>query len=326
MMPAKRRATARAFANIAFIKYWGNADERLRLPANPSLSMNLDGLYAQTTVSWGTLEDSLTINGEDASASAHARVVVHLDELRQRLNIQGKACVESQTNIPLGAGIASSAAAFAALTVAALAAAGIERDEAVVSALARLGSGSAARSVPTGFVAWPASETHETGFAHSIAPPEHWALADVIAVVHAGEKAVSSRRGHRTAATSPLQSARVASATERYEICKQAILARDFEALATVVELDSNAMHAVMMTSQPPLLYWQAASLTVMHAVASWRASGIPVCYTLDAGPNVHCLCPTELAPQLRALVRELPGVRETRLASVGGGARILHE
>ena len=326
MMPTERRATARAFANIAFIKYWGNVNEHLRLPANPSLSMNLDGLYAQTTVSWGTAKDSLAINGEHASESARTRVGAHLDELRQRLNIQGKARVESQTNIPLGAGIASSAAAFAALTVAALAAAGIERDEATVSALARLGSGSAARSVPTGFVAWPASETHETSFAHSIAPPEHWALADVIAVVHAGEKAVSSRRGHQTSTTSPLQSARVTSADERYDICKQAILTRDFEALAAVVETDSNAMHAVMMTSQPPLLYWQAASLTVMHAVTRWRASGIPVCYTLDAGPNVHCLCPAELAPQLRALIHELPGVRETRLASVGGGACILRE
>lgn len=325
-MPKRSRATARAYANIAFIKYWGNRDERLRLPASPSLSMNLDGLYTQTSVNWGVEEDTLTINGKLVSESAHMRVCTHLNELRNRFQIRDKAYVESQTNIPLGAGIASSAAAFAALTVAALAAAGIERDEATISTLARLGSGSAARSIPNGFVAWPTGSTHDMCFAYSIAPPEHWALADVIAIVHSGEKAVSSLQGHQTSITSPLQSARISSAAERFETCKQAILSKDFDALAAVVELDSNAMHAVMMTSKPPLLYWHAASLTVMHAVTRWRARGIPVCYTLDAGPNVHCICTKDVAPQVRTLLHQIPSVCETRMANVGNGAHILHD
>ncbi len=319
-------ATARAFANIAFIKYWGNTDQSLRLPANPSLSMNLEGLYAQTTVTWGVATDSLLINGQKAGPAATARVGKHLQELRNRFGIQHHAQVESVTNIPLGAGIASSAAAFAALTVAALAAAGLHCDEATLSALARLGSGSAARSIPTGFVAWPKSDAHESGFARSIAPPEHWPLADVIAIINPDEKAVSSNRGHLSAMSSPLQAARVQSADERFAICEQAILERDFEGLAAVVETDSNAMHAVMMTSQPPLLYWQPASLTVMQSVLKWRASGIPICYTLDAGPNVHCLCPEEFAPEIRTNLRELPGVLDVRQAKVGRGAEIIHE
>ena len=187
-MEELRSATARAFANIAFIKYWGNRDEQLRLPASPSLSMNLAGLYTDTTVRWGASEDSLTINGRRAEQAAITRVAAHLDELRNRLSITGRAAVASETNIPIGAGIASSAAAFAALTVAGVAAAGRQADEATLSALARLGSGSAARSVPGGFVAWPVSDAHETCCAHSIAAAEHWPLADVIAIVDAGEK------------------------------------------------------------------------------------------------------------------------------------------
>ena len=316
--------TARAYSNIAFIKYWGNQDEALRLPANPSVSMNLAGLYTQATVTWGRAEDSLTINGGKATKKALARVSQHLDVLRRRLSLTGNAHVHSLTNIPIGAGVASSAAAFAAITVAAIAAAGREMDESTISALARLGSGSAARSIPSGFVALPTSKTHECGYATSIAPPEHWQLADVIAITHAGEKSVSSRMGHQSAVSSPLQAARIRSAHDRYEICLKAIHDQDFDALAAVVELDSNAMHAVMMTSSPPLLYWQPASLTVMQEVIRWRAGGIPVCYTLDAGPNVHCLCPQDHAPKIRDLLHGIPGVQDSLVANVGGGAHII--
>lgn len=320
-MGKEGKAIARAHSNIAFIKYWGNRNERLRLPANSSISMNLDSLYTQTTVTWGTKADALTINGEKASSSALTRVSNHLEEIRQRFNLREKASVESVTNIPLGAGIASSAAAFAAMTVAATTAAGIHCDEATLSTLARLGSGSAARSIPSGFVSWQTGDTHETSFAQSIASPQHWELTDVIAIVNAGEKAVSSHQGHLASVTSPFQSARIKSAEERFYLCKQAILTRDFDALARVTEIDSNAMHAVMMTSMPPLMYWLPASLSVMHAVVTWRKRGIPVCYTLDAGPNVHCVCTKEYAPMIQQLLGDLSGVREIRISDVGKGA-----
>ncbi|MCY4008373.1 MAG: diphosphomevalonate decarboxylase [Anaerolineaceae bacterium] len=324
MMNHEGSATARAHSNIALIKYWGNQDERLRLPANPSLSFNLAGLFTEVTVNWGADADSLTINGEQASPKATARVSSHLSALRQRLGFQGMAEVVSETNIPLGAGVASSAAAFAALTLAASTAAGFECDEATLSALARLGSGSAARSVPTGFVSSPAADTHAACHARSIAPPNHWALADVIALIETAPKKVSSLAGHRSAKTSPLQSARIKSAAERYRQCERAILTRDFDALAAVVELDSNAMHAVMMTSRPPLMYWHPASITVMNTVTEWRRSGIPVCYTLDAGPNVHCICPQEVASTIREGLRNIPGVVETMTAFVGKGAHVI--
>ncbi|HEX2905314.1 MAG TPA: diphosphomevalonate decarboxylase [Phototrophicaceae bacterium] len=320
-----KTATARANPNLAFIKYWGNADDQLRLPANSSLSMNLDGLYTQTTVTWRSdlTQDELVLNGQAETGKALQRVAAHLDALRQRLKLKDYALVESQNNFPMGTGIASSASSFAALTVAA--AAGQQLSERELSTLARLGSGSAARSVPTGFVEWHAGETHEAAFAESVAPPEHWDLVDVVAVVSRQHKVVSSKEGHPTAATSDLQAARVAGAAQRLKTCKEALLARDFSTLAEVIERDSNLMHAVMMTSRPPLFYWLPPTLAIMEQVRQWRADGWQVCYTLDAGPNVHCVCVKKDVEAVKQGLSAMPGVVEVLVAGVGGPAHRLN-
>jgi diphosphomevalonate decarboxylase len=121
-----------------------------------------------------------------------------------------------------------------------------------------------------------------------------------------------------------LQAARVADAPRRLDLCRRAILERDFEAFARVVELDSDMMHAVMMTSTPGLFYWQPASIAVMETVRKWRAAGLPVCYTVDAGPNIHVVCPREQAKDVERRVRALPGVQDMLVAGVGGPARIV--
>jgi diphosphomevalonate decarboxylase len=319
-------ATARAHANIAFIKYWGNRDERLRLPANPSISMNLGGLYAETLVHWDSAlsADSFALNGREESGTALERVAAHLDVLRDRIGLSARARVESANNFPTGAGIASSAAAFAALTVAGAAAAGADLSERELTTLARKGSGSASRSVPTGFVEWHAADQHADSFAASIAAPNYWDIVDVIAVVSRKHKEVGSTAGHKSASTSDLQAARVAGAGERLERCKRAILERDFAAFAEVVEHDSNLMHAVMMTSRPPLFYWLPPTLAIMDAVRQWRAEGLRVCYTLDAGPNVHCICVRDEAAAVSARLRASSEVLDVLTAPPGGGAQVL--
>lgn len=319
-------ATAQAHSNIAFIKYWGNADERLRLPANPSLSMNLDGVKTITTVNWSpdVRADELLINGNLADSKATARVSAHLDAIRQRLGLDHYARVTSENNFPMGAGIASSASSFAALTVAAVAAAGATLDERELSAIARLGSGSASRSIPSGYVEWCTGKTHEESVAYSIAPTEHWALVDIIGVISTGHKDVGSREGHGTALTSDYQTARVSTAPARLERCKEALFSRDFSMFAEVVEHDSNMMHAVMMTSRPALFYWQPASLLLMESVRRWRSEGLKVCYTLDAGPNVHCLTTLDDADEVEQRVRALNGVQYILRAGVGTGASLI--
>jgi diphosphomevalonate decarboxylase len=315
-------ATAQSSPNIAFIKYWGNRNAALRLPVNGSISMNLAGLFTRTHVTFGNRPaDSLFINGAPISGKGLERVSGILDIVRQSAGIGLRAEVASENNFPTGAGIASSAAAFAALALAATQAAGLDWPESAISRLARLGSGSASRSIPSGFVEWKMGESDEDSFAVSIAPPEHWDLADCVAIVAAGHKATGSTEGHVLAPTSPLQAARVADAPRRLQLCRRAILEKDFETFAAIIELDSDMMHAVMMTSQPALFYWKPATLAVMEAVRSWRKDGLQVAYTIDAGPNVHVICSQRARLQVAAFLREVPGVSDVLQANVGGPA-----
>ena len=319
-------ATALANPNIAFIKYWGNRDNTLRLPANGSISMNLDGLYTRTTVSFQTAlsVDKLIINGHEVRGTGRDRISYILDIIRGMANIHERAEVVSENNFPSGAGIASSASAFAALALAGSKAAGLNPSEQDLSRMARRGSGSAARSIPSGFVEWQAGTGDEDSFAFSIAAPDHWNLVDCVAIVSIAHKKTGSTEGHSIAHTSPLQNARLADAPRRLEICRRALLERDFNAFASIVELDSDMMHAVMMTSTPALHYWKPASLEVMSRVREWRMDGIPVCYTVDAGPNVHVLCLETEAHTIDKKLREIRGVDNVLVARPGGAAQIL--
>jgi len=326
MQTTPRSATSISCPNIAFIKYWGNRDAALRLPVNGSISMNLDGLFTRTTVTFDPAYslDSLTLNGVVQFGPALQRVSRFLDHVRGLAGSRLCANVVSENNFPTGAGIASSAAAFAALSLAASSAAGLDLAEPELSRLARLGSGSACRSVPSGFVEWRMGSGDQDSYAFSIAPASHWDLVDCVTVVQAGHKPVGSTEGHGLAGTSPLQSARVDCASVRLDACRAAILARDFAALSDVTELDSNMMHAVMMTSTPPLFYWEPASLGIMKKVREWRSMGIPVFYTLDAGPNVHVLTEASSREWVEKELRLLPGVTDVLTAHPGGPARLV--
>lgn len=319
-------ATAVANPNIAFIKYWGNRDEELNLPENGSISMNLAGLHTRTSVEFDLSlpADRLTINGRPAAPAVLGRVSAFLDHVRCLADTSAHASVVSENNFPAGVGIASSASAFAALALAASTAAGLRLSEPELSRLARLGSGSACRSVPGGFVEWYAGDDDQNSYAVSIAPPDHWILVDCVAIVSESHKPVGSTEGHSLAGTSPLQGARISSAADRIERCRSAILTRDFDALAAVSELDSNLMHAVMMTSTPPLLYWQPATIAVMQAVTSWRRNGVPVFYTMDAGPNVHVFCPEDEAVNIINRLSSIPGVTRILAARPGPPTHLL--
>lgn len=321
-------ATALAHPNIAFIKYWGNRDDDLRLPQNGSISMNLAALYTNTRVNFDPAlsADSFKLNNQVQAGAGLDRVSRFLDILRMKSGSPWHAEVESANNFPTGVGIASSAAAFAALALAGSTALGLDLSEAQLSALARRGSGSAARSIPAGYVEWFPGTGDDDSYAVSIAPPTHWDLVDCIAVLKETHKLTGSSEGHRYASTSPLQPARVVSAPDRLVYCRQALLARDFESLAAVIELDSNMMHAVMMTSTPALFYWEPESVAIMKAVSEWRKGGLAACYTLDAGPNVHVLCPAADAPAVKTRLEEFPGVVQVIVSRAGDSAHLTFE
>ncbi|MFU8773406.1 MAG: diphosphomevalonate decarboxylase, partial [Anaerolineales bacterium] len=164
-------AKAKASPNIAFIKYWGDRDPGLRIPANSSISMNLADLFTITSVAFQAdlKADHLILNTRTISGPGLARVRKFLDRVRSMAGIDWFARVNSENNFPIGAGIASSASAFASLALAASSAAGLDLSEAQLSSLARTGSGSACRSLPGGFVEWQAGEDHHSSYAFSIA-------------------------------------------------------------------------------------------------------------------------------------------------------------
>ncbi|TET37387.1 MAG: diphosphomevalonate decarboxylase [Anaerolineales bacterium] len=321
----ERRATATASPNIAFIKYWGNRDPALRLPANASLSMTLSNLQTNTTVLFDDrLEaDQIEIDGSPASDKAASRVTKHLDLIRTLSGNPTFANIHSLSNFPAGAGIASSASAFAALTAAASKAAGLELDKKQLSILARRGSGSAARSIFGGFVQLFSGEVNTDGYAEQLAPAEHWHLVNLIAVVTKEHKSIGSSEGHMLAPTSSIQAIRVQDTARRLEICKKAIMQKDFQTLAQIVELDSNLMHSVMMTSDPPILYLEPESISVMKHVTRWREDGLAVCYTIDAGPNVHCICSLEDSPEVERQLRSIDGILDIYRCSPGNGVAL---
>ncbi len=317
--------TAVAHPNIAFIKYWGNRDDTLRLPLNGSISMNLGGMESRTTVQFDEAlqQDTFELNGEIQSSAGMQRVSAFLDQVRRLAGLNLYARVSSSNNFPTGAGIASSASAFAALALAASKAANLDLSQKELSRLARLGSGSACRSIPDGFVEWLPGVDDASSYAVSIAPKDHWDLVDAVAIISQGHKPVGSSAGHKLAHTSPLNAQRVLDAPERLRNCREALLDRDFDRFAEVVELDSNYMHAVMRTSNPPLVYWEPATEVLLWQVWQWRKQGHAVCATVDAGPNVHVLALKSELEWLQKVLPELPGVKSILIGEPADGARL---
>ena len=290
--------------------------------------MNLDGLETRTLVTPDAqlTSDQFWLDGVEQSGPALSRVSHFLGRVRKLAKLRAFAHVESSNNFPTGAGIASSASAFAALALAASTAFGLHLSEAQLSTLARLGSGSASRSVPAGFVEWQAADTHDESFAWSIAPADYWELVDVIAILDQSHKKTGSTDGHRLAQTSPLNAERVALVPERLERCRQAILARDFEAFAEVTEADSEHMHAVMRTSTPALVYQTPQTLAILEQVKRWRGQGHAVCSTVDAGPNVHVIALACEREWLEGELKAADGVKRLLTCHLGGGARLLSQ
>lgn len=320
------KATAVACANIAFIKYWGKRDAELNLPANSSLSMNLDRLTTVTTVEFSPdyHDDLVILDGREERGAARQRIVTHLGRVRAMAGLRAKARVISENSFPTGAGLASSASGFAALSLAASKAAGLELSEKELSILARFGSGSACRSIPGGFTEWTAGTCSEESFAKQVAPPEHWELRDVIAIVSRAHKRIGSTEGHSLASTSHLHQARVASVADRLAQAKTALLGKDLTTLGRLIEEDAVSMHAVMMTSRPPIYYWLPSSVRLIHKVQSWRAEGLEVYFTFDAGPNVHLICQAADQAELERRLKDVEQVLEVIVGGPGPGARLI--
>lgn len=330
---AGSKASVKAPANIAFIKYWGARDLRRALPSNPSISMTLRECVSHTTVEHlpRTDRDEILLAGADGSLAPApegfaARASAHLGEIRRSLGAGGGFRVATRNSFPSSAGMASSASGFAALAVAATRALGASLSDRRLSILARAsGSGSAARSVLGGYVEWPramaAGEDESDAFA--LAPADHWDLRDVVAVVETEPKEVSSRDGHRLAATSPYFARRQELLPARLEQVRRAIEERDFDALGPVIEEEAVDLHLIAMSSRPPIFYWSPATLAVLAELRRLRREGIAAWATMDAGANVHVITRPEDEEAVAQRLAGVPGVSRLIRDGVGPGPEL---
>ncbi|ESN93109.1 hypothetical protein HELRODRAFT_185177 [Helobdella robusta] len=311
--------TGRAPINIAVVKYWGKKDERLILPLNGSISGTLDltHMCATTTVaiSESFSEDQFWLNGLECSLSARFSIVLEAikkraleNETIDREKLSWKIHICSKNNFPTAAGLASSAAGLACLVFCLARLYNIDGD---VSGIARLGSGSACRSMYGGFVEWMVGECRDgrDSVAKQIIPANHWPnMAVLILVVNAGRKHTSSTSGMQTSVqTSRLLEHRAKLVVpDHIDLMRGALLQKDFQTFAQVTMKDSNSMHAVCMDTYPPIHYLTHVShhiINLVHSINNYFRT-CKVAYTFDAGPNACLYLLDDDLPTILSLIR----------------------
>ncbi|HEY5718431.1 MAG TPA: diphosphomevalonate decarboxylase [Motiliproteus sp.] len=315
LLPAARQPVSdqvEAFApsNIALCKYWGKRNAELNLPINSSLSVSLADLGSRTRLTCiDAAADEVWLNNQPVAAdtSFASKLIAYLDLFRIASTPRLK--VETWNTIPTAAGLASSASGFAALAKAVDQLLGLNATEAQLSAFARLGSGSASRSIFSGFVAWEMGvrEDGMDSIAHPLAA--RWpALRIGLLTVAEAAKPVGSRAGmQRTTETAHLYQSWPLQAAIDIEKIRSAIDNHDFELLGHTAEQNALSMHATMIASWPPLLYWQPASVAAMQQIWALREQGLPLYFTMDAGPNIKLLFEVE---HQAAVESAFPGVQ----------------
>jgi diphosphomevalonate decarboxylase len=330
-----RSVTARAGTNIALVKYWGKRDASLNLPAAGSLSLTLADLGSETTVRFaadaGDLDghDRVLFAGVPAEPKFAARVQRFLSLVRARAGIHLPAEVATNNTVPTAAGLASSAAGFAALALAASRATGLRLSPAELSELARRGSGSAARSIFGGFVEMSAGTLADgsDAVAHELLNEAAWDVRLCVAITAEGAKAIGSTAAmERTALTSPYYQRWLSSVPVDLAEARAAVTKRDLAALGAVAERSALRMHACALAADPHILYWNAATVAAMATVKDLRAGGTSAFFTIDAGPHVKVLCRSVDAPHVEAALAATPGVMRVLVLAPGKGAHILNE
>ena len=314
-----KKTTIKASSDIALVKYWGKKDEILRLPENGSISLILSGLDTVTTVEFNEnfTKDEVIIQGESEEGET-GRVVKHLDRMRQLADKKIYVKVVSQNTFPKGTGLSSSGSGFAALTIAATKAMGINLNEKEMSILARQGSGTACRCVCGGIVEWLDGETSETSYSKTIFPADYFDIRDVIAVVDEGKKLISSTQGHALANTSPFYKIRQSEIKVKLEVVRESLNEKNFDKLGALVESEALEFHSILLTSQPPMIAWYPGTVEVMLAVQVMRREGVKAYFTINTGFNVHVLTLPEFEDQVVARLEKLPLVKKTIKAKIG--------
>jgi diphosphomevalonate decarboxylase len=314
----------RSPSNIALVKYWGKYGNQL--PRNPSISLTLSAAATDTTLHYGPKQTDKDIELDFYFAgAARPDFAVKVEEyLRSLIPIfpfvkQFHFRIETDNSFPHSAGIASSASAMSALALCLCSLEevlfgtleNLEEYFRKASHIARLGSGSASRSVYPYVAVWGeasdisgSSNLHAIPYAKEVHEVFHTYHDDIL-IISKAEKSVSSRVGHSLMEGNLYAQSRYHQARQRLEHLAGAMRTGDLETFGQITEAEALTLHALMMTSLPPYLLMEANSLAAIRKVQAWRQdTGHPLYFTLDAGPNLHLLYPNSIAGEAKAFIR----------------------
>jgi len=318
------QATAIAQPNIALIKYWGKRDIDRNLPAVGSISITLSELQTQVSVDLNIDQstDVLFVN-EDENPAMLPRISACLDRVLG--SDRPRARIRSRSNFPIAAGLASSASAFAATTVAAAGAGNLSLGTEELARLAGASSGSAARSLYGGFT--ELANSGDSIELTSLCDEGGWPMQVVVAITASGPKATGSTEAMEISReTSPFYGNWIAQQEHDLEVARTAIAGQDFTQLAAIAEHNCLKMHSVMWASRPPMIFWNAATMRCLQTVRRLQGDGRQVFFTIDAGPQVKAVCLPDDAEAVRQALAETPGVQEIMMTGLGSAARLVEE
>ncbi|WP_238704030.1 diphosphomevalonate decarboxylase [Companilactobacillus mishanensis] len=313
---------ARAYTNIALIKYWGKKDKTYKIPYTDSLSLTLDRFYTDTKSEViNSDKDVVFLNNQELDDSKSLRIRNYLDTVRKMYSFDEHFQINSTNHVPTSAGFASSASGFAALAASINSTMNLDLSKKSLSILARNGSGSASRSIFGGFVQWHAGTNNDTSFAEPIDESPDIGIVLLSVVISKAEKSISSTTGMESSVkTSPFYSNwSTLVASELVEI-KQAIANKDLQKIGEISEHNAMSMHALTLSANPPYTYFAPETIQILNIIKKLRNNGILAYATIDAGPNVKIICSKESVQKVKDFIEaNITGI-STVEAHIGRG------
>jgi phosphomevalonate decarboxylase len=303
------------------IKYHGLKDEKLRLPYHDSISVATAPLLTRTTVEFGDFRsDSATVDGRNAEGRSFERILSVVDEVRRLAGIRSRFRMVSVSDFPSGVGLGASSSGFAALATAASSAAGLKLEKPALSALSRLGAGSATRAVTGGFSRWRMGTRHEDSFAYRLDSGD----IDMQIVIALIENVKQTEDAHREVVRSPLFAGRLSYLHDALSQMEQAISARDISRIGSLAETDTLVLHAVTMSGPSGMIFWKPETLSLISEVRRMRKEGVDCHFSIDTGATAYVNCTSDAVHEVESRIGSL-GIRTIR-CTVGGPSRLTNE
>jgi len=318
--------TARAYTNIALIKYWGKKNKRLKLPYTNSLSLTLDRFYTDTqTEIINDKHDIVYMNQNLLDNNQNKRIISYLDTVRQMYSFNEHFKVNTVNHVPTSAGFASSASGFAALAASINETMNLKLDRKHLSILARNGSGSASRSIYGGFVEWEAGNDNETSFAVPIDEHPDIDLSILSVVINKHSKKISSTVGMESSVkSSPFYSNWVTLVSSEIKEIKQAIAKKDVQKIGELAEHNAMSMHALTLSANPSFTYFEPETIKIIQLIQELRQKGVFAYATIDAGPNVKIICTKESIQAVQTYIEQQLSNVTCVVANIGQGIQYI--